>query len=225
MKMLALVAASLGLVACSDDTPGGVDAPVDAAVDAPFTDYQLTGEYVDWDSTTSDFLGIVGATWTVVDDPGRTATTAPNGRVILTAPPRVATITVTRTGYLDARFVADPAVFAAPGTGFSARGITPERAESFYQSLGLPAFDPEAAHVLVETVGADVPLTLSGATVAFVSDGVDDTTWVAGDTGFFVLFPNVPVGSGTGTLGSTEAFTGPTSLPLEAGRLTITTIR
>ena len=216
MKMLALVAASLGLVACSDDTPGGVDAP--------FTDYQLTGEYVDWDSTTSDFLGIVGATWTVVDDPGRTATTAPNGRVILTAPPRVATITVNRTGYLDARFVADPAVFAAPGAGFSARGITPERAESFYQSLGL-TFDPGAAHVLVETVGADVPLTLSGATVAFVSDGVDDTTWVAGDTGFFVLFPNVPVGSGTGTLGSTEAFTGPTSLPLEAGRLTITTIR
>ena len=227
MKVLLLAAASLALVACSDDAPGDPDAAVDAAIDAP-PDYQLTGEYVDWTSTTATFRGVVGAEWTVLDEPTRRATTAPNGRIIIMVPGRATTLTVrqTQAPYLPALFVADPAVLSGAGAGFSARGLKTADAPAFFQSLGL-TFDERAAHVFVEKQGAGVPLRLTGAATSFVSDGHDDTTWVAGDTGTYVLFPNLPVpaAGGSATLSSTGAFVGPTTLPLAPGTITITSLR
>jgi hypothetical protein len=87
--------------------------------------------------------------------------------------------------------------------------------------MGGMTFSTTAGHVLVVKRGTPGALTL-GAAASFVSDGVDDTSWTAGGTGTFTLFPNVPVGTGTATLGGT--FTGPTSVPLAAGKLTIVAI-
>lgn len=238
MKLrVALAALSLAVVGCSDDATDTTDARViDAAVDAPIdapdgacgADYQMTGEYIDWDATNTLFDGVEEAVWTVAGDTARTAMTAPNGRIILClARDATVNIDVVQTlaapdgPYVDALFVADPAVLSPAGGIFSARGLQIADRDARYQEIAASGFDTAAGHVLVVKRGTPGPLTL-GAAASFVSDGVDDTSWTAGGTGTFTLFPNVPVGNGTATLGGT--FTGPTSIPLAAGKLTIVPI-
>lgn len=232
MTRLALVVISItAAAACSDDSAGDIDAPVDAepdAIDAPDgpcgADYQMTGEYVDWRSTNAAFDGVESSTWTVVGDATRTAMTAPNGRIIMClsrAQTVAIAITQTATPYVEARFMADPAVLSAPGGIFSARGLKQAMASAEYTAImnGM-TYDTAAAHVFVYKRGAPTAVTL-GAQASFVSDGVDDTTWVSGSTGTFILFPNVPA-TGTATLSGT--FTGPKTIPVEANRLTIVPI-
>jgi hypothetical protein len=226
------VTSVLACGACSDDTGGDVDAAVDAPTDVAIdvadgpcgAGYQMTGEYIDWDSTASTFDGVESSTWTLTTPPGTSATTAPNGRIIICLPRSTVTLSVTQTAtpYIEARFVADPAVLAVPGGIFSARGLKMADATTEYNAIMVGmTFDTAAAHVLVYKRGTPTAVTL-GAQASFVSDGTDDLTWTAGATGTFVLFPNVPVGNGTGTLGGT--FTGPTSIPLVANVLTIVPI-
>jgi hypothetical protein len=224
--------ASLACSACGDDTGGdidaAIDAPVDVAIDVPDgpcgAGYQMTGEYIDWDSTAGAFDGVETSTWTLTTPPGTSAVTAPNGRIIICLPRSTVTLTVTQTAtpYVPAIFVADPAVLSPAGGIFSARGLKMADANARYNTImnGM-TFNTAAAHVFVFKRGAPTPVTI-GAQASFVSDGDNDLTWVAGSSGTFVLFPNVPVGSGTATLGGT--FTGPTTIPLEAGRLTIVPI-
>jgi hypothetical protein len=223
-----LVAALSG---CSDDTGGDIDAAVDAtdaAVDAIDAggpcpgEVHFTGAYLDWDSTGS-IPGINASTWTVRGQPSRTDMSAPNGRVDLClAPGATSTIDATATNFVSAIYVADPAVFQTT-TIFEVKGITTTRAASFYTSLGL-TFDQSAGHVLVERKGSAIPLTLGAGGTAYAADSVDDNTWTAGNSGGLVLFANIPIAAQT-TLTSTSSFIGPASLPLEAGKLTITTIR
>lgn len=233
------VAATAGctLAACSDDTGGdvdaAVDAPVDVAIDTPDgpcgAGYQMTGEYIDWDSPVPTFDGVEDAVWTLTTPPGTSATTAPNGRVIICLPRSTVTLTVVHTpappateAYVRALFVADPAVLSAAGGIFSARGLKTADASARYGAImsGM-TFDAARAHVFVHKRGAPTAVTL-GAQASYVSDGDNDTTWEAGAAGTFVLFPNVPVGNGTATLGGT--FTGPTSIPLQANTFTIVPI-
>lgn len=222
---LALVAA-----ACSDDTVTPIDAPVDAAIDAVDaqgcgSDFLFTGEYLDWDSNPSAFVGVFEARWTVRGDASRTGLTNPNGRVELCiVPAATSTIDVTQAAYLPAIFVAQPTVFQSPGMFFSSKGLKTDRALTFYQSLGL-TFDATRAHVLVQKQGTPMSLSLTGGGTAFAADNVDDVTWTAGSSGGLVLFANVDPAGGTATLSAGAAFVGPTSLPLEAGKLTITSIR
>ena len=72
--------------------------------------------------------------------------------------------------------------------------------------------------------GLFLALTLGAGGTAYVADGVSDNTWTTGNSGGFVLFANIPIAAQT-SLTSTSSFTGPATLPLEAGKLTITTIR
>ncbi|KAB2889319.1 MAG: hypothetical protein F9K40_19890 [Kofleriaceae bacterium] len=219
------------LSGCSDDTGGDVDAAIDAPVDVAIdtadgpcgAGYQMTGEYIDWDATTAMFDGVEDATWTLTTAPNTSAVTAPNGRIIICLPRETVTLTVeqTATPYVSAIFVADPAVLAVPGGIFSARGLKSADASARYTTITGAAFDADAAHVFVYKRGTPTAVTL-GAQASYVSDGDDDTTWEAGSSGTFVLFPNVPVANGTATLGGT--FTGPTTIPLEAGKLTIVPI-
>jgi hypothetical protein len=238
MIRFALVVISITLVAaCSDDSGGDIDAAVDAesdldATDAPpgpcGADYQMTGEYVDWDSTNMDFDGVENATWTVIGDTARTATTAPNGRIIMCLS-RASTVTIAVTQnetppdgpYIEARFVADPAVLSVPGGIFSSRGLQQATVDIEYDAImsGM-TFDTAKGHVLVYKRGAPTAVTL-GAQASFVSDGVDDDTWESGNSGTFILFPNVPVNP-SATLSGT--FTGPTTIPVEANHLTIVPI-
>lgn len=238
--LLTTVALVTALAAgCGDDTGAAIDAAaddaaVDAAIDAPpgpcGAGLQLTGEYIDWDSTPAAFDGVEDAIWRVVAPPGGAmATTAPNGRIILCIT-RAATseIDVQQAAYVRATFLADPAVFSPPGSSFTARGLKSAVADAQLAEFG-ETFDETRAHVLVYKIGAPIPLALGPATTppqrSFVSGGNADITWTAGATGALTLFPNRPVGGGTATLTSTAMFTGPTTLPLTAGRFTITVIR
>lgn len=231
MRIAVLASLALTLAAaCSDDAPAtdaAVDAPPDAGLDAPGcgADVFLTGEYVDWDSTTTDFHGVFEARWTVRGpDATRTILSNPNGRVELCiVPSAVSIIDVTKTGYLPGVFVADPAVYLPAGPTFSSRGLTTSRANTFYESLAI-VFDPTKAHVLVHQ-HAPQAIALTGGGTAFAVDNGDDTTWTAGSTGGLVLFANVDVGTGTATLSAPGSFVGPTTLPLVAGTLTMTSIR
>lgn len=240
MSVLALLVVG----ACGDDealpvdarvVDAAIDADIDAAIDAApgpcGARIQMTGEYIDWVSTIANFDGVENTTWQVVTPPGGAmATTAPNGRIILCIDAAATSqIDVTQGAYFPARFVADPAVFDNAGRVFSVRGLkTAMAAPEPWTAAGL-TFDASAAQVLVYKIGPAVPLTLAPATQpaqrSFVSDGDDDITWTEGTTGALTLFPNRPVGGGTATLHSTGQFTGPTSLPLAAGRFTIVVIR
>jgi hypothetical protein len=243
IRLTALVVISvttlLGGAACSDDDSGGevdaaTDAPVDVAIDVPDgpcgAGYQMTGEYIDWESPTAmGFDGVEDTVFTMTTAPSTSATTAPNGRVIICLPRTPTQLTVVHTPgagpklYVDAVFLADPAVLSPTGGIFSARGLKIANANTSYDAISSGmTFDAGAAHVFVHKRGTATALTLGGAT-SYVSDGDNDTTWTAGATGTFTLFPNVPVGiTGMATLGGT--FTGPSSIPLQAGKFTIVPI-
>ena len=228
--MLWTTVALLGMTACGDDGA----TPIDAAIDAPpgpcGADVLLTGEYIDWDSTLAAFDGVEDTVWTVIGQPTRTANGAPNGRVILCiAPTGVVRISMVQNQYVEATFVADPAVFAPAGTTFSVRGLKTGAGAAQFGELG-EAYNDQAAQVLVYQLAATpIPLALSPvlnpAQHSYVTDGDDDITWTAGAAGRLTLFPNRPVGAGTATLTSTSTFVGPTTLPLAAGKLTVTVIR
>jgi hypothetical protein len=211
-------------------TDAATDAAVDA-IDGPSidagpcgADFFLTGAYEDWDSTSAMFDGVEFATWTVRGEPARTFTTNPNGRVELCIRSSGdSVIDATQTDYLPAIYVAHPAVFSPPGLFFfQTKGLKTARLTPFFQSLGLTP-DPARGHVLVQQQGTPRTLTLSGGGTAFAVDNSDDTSWTAGSTGGLVLFANATAGNAT--LSTTGTIVGATSLPVEAGKLTLTTIR
>jgi hypothetical protein len=129
----------------------------------------------------------------------------------------------TATPYLPALFVADPAVLSVPGGIFSARGLKmSERSARWDELMSGMTFNDTDGHVLVVKRGTPTALTLGGQD-SFVSDGVDDVTWMPGDTGVFTVFPNVAPGI-TGMANLAGTFTGPHMIPIQAGKLTIVPI-
>jgi hypothetical protein len=88
-------------------------------------------------------------------------------------------------------------------------------------------FNPQYyGHVLVQTQGAPIALTLSLAGTSFSVDDLDDITWTEGNAGGLVLFTNLDAGVGTqAMMTSSSPFVGATALPVEPGALTITSIR
>lgn len=210
-----------------------IDGPVDAPVDAAGcgNDVRLVGDYLDWDSNNANYMGIGGTPWTVVGDLTRMTTSQPNGVVTLCLNPAAPSqISVGGAGgYLPALFLADPAVFMPAGSRFAARGLRMDQATAQFAEFTQRPFNSSFAHILVYKIGAPIPLTLQPAInppqESFVSDGTNDITWSAGDTGTFTLFPNRPFAAGTATLTSTSAFIGPTSIPVASGRFTLVVIR
>lgn len=238
MKLFNALLATLLAAGCGDDGVTSIDAAIDAEIDAPpgpcGADVLLTGEYIDWSSTIASFDGVENTVWTVIDEPTRTTTGAPNGRVILciarNGTSQISMVQNTPGEYIAARFVADPAVFAPSGSTFSVRGMKTTAASDRFREIDANlVYDAQAAQVLVYKIGAPIPLALSPVINppqrSYVSDGDDDITWSLGSTGALTLFPNRPVGNGTATLTSSSQFTGPTTLPLAAGKLTFTVIR
>ncbi|MBP8808612.1 MAG: hypothetical protein KBG48_03715 [Kofleriaceae bacterium] len=223
--------ALVGAVACSDDAAQPIDAAVDGpAIDAPDAgpcgaDVNLAGAYEDWDSTTGAFDGIEFATWTVRGTPGRTAMTAPNGRVgICIASAGTTAIDATQAEYVPAIYLADPAVFVPPGAPvFQVKGLRTTRLEPFLTSIGVTR-TAGTGLVLVQQMGTARALTLGGTHgPQFAVDDALDITWTADGIGMLTLFTNVAPGQPT--LGAAGAIVGPTALTVEADKLTITTIR
>lgn len=225
--------------ACGDDGSTPIDAPVDA-VDAPpdvdngvcGTQVRFTGEYVDWDTQTS-FCGIFNATISVAG--GASDTTAPNGRFDLCIPDAPTTrLDVTQptassectqppsTYTIPTIFIADKAVIEA-GAMFSGRAFTVERQGTFF-SGGVPTFSATKAQVFVHIDGAARTLSLDAARDP--AQHVSGTTWMAGETGTDVFFPNVDVGGGTTVLSASGGTTiGTGTIPLVAGTITNITLR
>lgn len=237
---------ALAVAGCGDD---GGTVEVDAMQSSVCPGQLLfTGEYVDWDSTVANFDGIEDTAVTEVGNPGNTATTAPNGRLILCLPSgATSTLDFAQSAYVPLQYTAAPEVMTA-GV-FALEGFTPARAATlFNDELGGIAVDDQRAHVLVAVFEVEdpVPMLLQaspsppavGAQVAIGngnggSGGFTDNgsgTYVAGATltdDRFVFFPNVEIAGGMTTISVTPpagtTCDGPSSIPVIAGRIAATT--
>jgi hypothetical protein len=217
--LLALCATS-----CTGRDDGGPALP-DAATDAPEdaspcgADRFVTGELVDLDSSTSQLTGVFNARLTVEGMPGRTATTAPNGRFELCVPAGSAvTLDVDAPAdYLDGKAYLEAEL---GGGTLSFRAYTAQRGSMLYD------FDPGRGHVLVFFTFDGAELSLDRAHDAPLAGNDHDRdgtfTWTAGRSGRYVLFPNVDVSSPTIQLNGDYA--GPHTIPVSAGTLTLAAI-
>jgi hypothetical protein len=193
--------------ACGDDGMPTIDAPPDPCM----PEMQVTGEYVDWDSTAATFMGVFGATFTLRADPSKTATTAPNGRFILCVPAADGLIDITpMTGsdYIGGTLVVNKAVIQS-GATLSLRSFKSTRAADF-------SFDAAKAHVYVHVDGGSRTATTSNpAAVQKHFDG----TWVDGNTGTDIYLGNIDPQAMT-SLSVPNTAKGAGSIPLTAGKFT-----
>jgi hypothetical protein len=202
-----------------DVADAGPDAPIDAFVRCPGQTF-FTGDYVDWDSSESSFLGIFEAEVYDHAEPATVDLTAPNGR---------AELCVAATGERQISFVHDsyiPMVFtmdqeAAAAGPFSARGLTPTQAATLFAGLGATA-NADAALVVVEILHFPGGEPVIGASIALGNahdgayrkdvngDWINDSTTTDGPE---VMFLNVTgaaeVDGDGGTYGNTTLIVTP----------------
>jgi hypothetical protein len=212
MKRLALCV--LVLAACSDDAPAIPDAPPDPC--AP--EMEVTGEYVDWDSTEAAFKGVMGAKFTLQSDATKTASTAPNGRFIMPcmAPQDgvIDVVPVAGSNYVPGLVIVDKAVIQT-GAMLSYRSFTQTRGADF-------GFDAAKAGVFVNVEGTQRAVTVAGAGSPFAFDG---STWAAGNTGKNVYFPGVAPGiTGMAMVSMSGTNVGTGNVEVAAGKITYVTL-
>lgn len=212
MKRLALCV--LALAACSDDAPLTPDAPPDPC--AP--EMQVTGEYVDWDSTDGNFKGVPGTKFTLQGDTTKSATTAPNGRFIMPCLVRAdALINIeppVGMSYVPGVLVVNKAVIET-GAMQSYRSFTTTRAADF-------GFDASKAGVFVNIVGTPRAVSVTGAGSPFAFDG---STWAPGNSGRNVYFPGVAPGiTGMAMVTMSGSAVGAGTVQVAAGSITYLTI-
>lgn len=209
MKRLALCV--LALAACSDDAPVTPDAPPDPC--AP--EMQVTGEYVDWDSTDGNFKGVPGAKFTLRSDTTKSASTAPNGRFIMPciapADGVIDVVPMAGSGYVPGIVVVNKAVIQT-GAMLSYRAFTTTRGADF-------GFDATKGGVFVNISGTPRAVSVAGAGGPHAFDG---STWSQGATGKQVYFPTVAPGTASVTMSGTAIGTG--SVEVTAGAITYVTI-
>jgi hypothetical protein len=217
------------------DAAIAVDGPPDVALpaDADLVDYSVTGEYLDWDSTTLVPCPIVGATWTVTYDNTRVATTDSTGSftISLTSyyvemdvePPSVATTCTTPQSQYDLRAhaIVPPAVHYAGGH-FVARSLTADRVSTFYAAIG-SAFDVTRGNLLVHIDGPQRAVSITSPHAA--EQAFDGSQWSAGATGTDVYFPNIDLSGGAATTVTVAGSAiGAGSVTLVAGKIFLMTV-
>jgi len=221
----------IALAACTghgQSPPGGGDDdnPVaDAGTSACGKESFVTGELVDWDSSTASFSGIEGATLTLLADPSITAVTGPGGALAICGrPDKPLEFSLAAPGDYPDGTISIERDAVQNGT-LSLRAFTAARAASFFGERGL-IFDPNKAQVVVDLVGDRFAMTLDRShdapQAASDDDGDGTFTWDAGDTGRYVLFPNVDATTATATIGGDP--TGTKAVPIEAGKLSLVAI-
>jgi hypothetical protein len=196
------------VAACGDDGMSTVDAPPDPCM----PEMQVTGEYVDWDSTESTFKGIFGAQFTLRGDATKTASTAPNGRFILCVPAADGLIDITPVAgsdYVAGTLIVNKAVVQS-GAMLSLRSFKSTRAADF-------SFSATQAHVFVHVDGG--ARTASTAASAAVQKHFDNGTWADGNTGTDIYLGNVDPQAMT-ALDVPNSAKGAGSIPLTAGSFT-----
>ncbi|MBP9084870.1 MAG: hypothetical protein KBG15_02085 [Kofleriaceae bacterium] len=208
---------------------GPVDARRDALVDAGPCGAEtfLTGDFVDWDSTTVNFKGIFDASFTVDGAPTRTDKTSPNGRfelcIVTTARTRLSVDApgVSAAGYVDALLIADQAVLDIAGS-VSTRSFTNARAMSFYTEQNIAGgYDVSKAQLLVQTIGTPRAVTIDRVASP---RGLNGETWSATAAGSEVLFANLDPTQDQVVVGSSGVVVGAGAVPLVAGKLTFVTL-
>jgi hypothetical protein len=226
--LVALAACGHGQTPTMGDDDMIVDAAFfpDAGDPCPGGFTFLSGELVDWDSANPGvFVGIFQALLTPPGQQMPIESTPPNGRLDICVPtgnPIVLDVD-NPDDYLDGQMlVAQDALQGFIPISF--RGIKKSRAQTFYQELGL-TFDATKAQVVVFLAGDRASVSLD-RTHAAVQAGNDDAqpgtfAWAAGDTGRYVLFPNIDVAQPTGTVTAAD---GTHIVPLVAGQLTMLAI-
>ncbi|HTM22158.1 MAG TPA: hypothetical protein VL172_16675 [Kofleriaceae bacterium] len=231
-----------------DPDDGGSADAADAGPDAdlgpcPGKSY-FTGDYVDWDSSETAFLGVFEASVSDREFPEIVDLTSPNGRTELcVGASGERTISMLQDSYIPLTFAADQEAIAAGP--FTAHGLTPSRATDLYVELGNLPPNPDTTLVVVEVRHFPSGDPVIGAAVALsqAHDGAytrnGGGAWVSGETttdSAQVLFANVtgaaPVDGDGGTYGSTSVTVtppvgttcvGPATLPLGAGEISTTT--
>jgi len=201
----------IALSACGDDGNTTVDAPPDPC--AP--EMQVTGEYIDWDSTPSNFHGVFGAQFTLRGDATKTASTAPNGRFILCVPAADGIIDITPmsgSNYVAGSLVVNKAVVQS-GAMLSLRSFTTTRAADF-------GFSMTQAQVFVHVDGGT--RTASTAATAGVQKHFENGTWLDGNTGTDIYLGNID--GQTTSLDVPNTSKGAGSIPLTAGAFTYVTV-
>lgn len=209
MKRLALC--MLVFAACSDDAPVTPDAPPDPC--AP--QMQVTGEYVDWDSTDGNFKGVPGTKFILQGDATKSASTAPNGRFIMPCLARAdALLTVEpmpASGYVPGVVVVNKAVIET-GAMLSYRSFTMTRAADF-------GYDASKAGVFVNIAGTPRAVSVSSSGTSYAFDG---NAWAQGNSGKHVYFAGISPGTAMVTMSGTTVGTG--SVEVAAGSITFLTI-
>lgn len=183
----------------------------------------VTGELIDWDSSTASFLGINGASITLTLDTEFGAVTPPNGRLAFCGRPDLPLeFTIDGPGdYLDGTLSIDRDVLQNGGN-ISLRAFTATRAASFFSERGL-IFDPNAAQIVVLSIfdASTLSINLTHDTAQSGNDdGTGTIVWSDGDAGRYVLFPNVTVAGSFATV-TGDLMTGPRMVPVAAGKLTL----
>jgi hypothetical protein len=198
--------------ACGDDGMSTIDAPPDPCM----PEMQVTGEFIDWDSTPATFKGIFGAQFTLRGDASKTASTAPNGRFILCVPAADGLIDIAPmagSGYIGGTLVVNKAVIQS-GAQLSYRSFTATRAADF-------GFSMAQAHVYVHVEGG--ARTATTAASAAVQKHFENGQWVDGNTGDEIYLGNVdPQATTALTVPNTSKGAG--SIPLTAGAFTYVTV-
>ncbi len=178
----------------------------------------VTGEYVDWDSTEGNFKGVMGAKFTLVSDPSKSASTAPNGRFVMPCiAPADGVIDVAPmagSNYVPGTVIVNKAVIQT-GAMLSYRSFTTTRGADF-------GFDASKAGVFVHVEGTPRAVTVAGAGSPFAFNG---STWAAGNTGEDVYFPGVVPGiTGMAMVTMTGTTVGAGNVEVAAGKITYVTL-
>lgn len=218
------------LVACGG---GGHSQMIDAAPDTPDTpdafdpctggQVFLSGEMLDWDSSNATFKGVFMAKISV--DGTQVLSTPPNGRLDVCVPPADPLVldVDAPTDYLDGTMIVEREAITSLHP-ISFRGITATRAGTFFTERGL-TFDANKAQVLVFLAGDRSSITLDRAHDATQTASDDaspgDFVWAAGDSGRYVLFPNVDPAQATATVTDPS---GAQVVPIAAGKLTLVAV-
>jgi len=212
-RLAVLVLALAACSACGDDGNATVDAPPDQC--AP--EIQFTGELVDWDSTTSAFMGVPGAKFTLASDPTKTSMTAPNGRFVLCIPYADGIVNIepmAGSDYVAGKVVVNKDIVAFD-TMLSYRGLKLARAAAF-------GFDASKAHVFVNVQGGSRGVSSSPAPTA--THTFDGTTWSQGAMGTNLYLANLS-GAATATLSASGgSVNGAGAVPITPGQFTYVTL-
>lgn len=207
----AFAAALVVSAACEAQAPGVPDAPPrpDAPTDAMGTcAVTMTGDVVDWDSGATA-APVAGVKLTDRDTPALTATSGADGAFAMCLRKgNFALVDVTPAAGSDALpvtlFANDAAIEA--GGKPSVRMLGATRRDAFFTAAG-GTYDPNAGQVLVHFTGpANAPHKAAvGNTPGIAPQAYDGTAWTASDTGLYVFFGNVALGTTANTLVTSDA--------------------